>query len=236
MQKQPKKLGYHPLDYYGNRWRFLKYLFLILVIFGIIWDVVGPDPPFNNPDRCLQLTRIILALVCISLFVIFQVLELRWFNLKDFSEDDQGIPDTISDKVWKVVFDQTKYCSNLYQRRINFMLVAESMLIVSFVTTLVVPLDNIKLFEFAESIRIGIAILGLVFTFSWYYINKRLDWRLVFLNHRFLKKTCSYSSMYKDYLKAPDPFARINSGFFTANILPTFTFALWYFLLYITRW
>ena len=226
------ELGFHPSTRYKKKWKILQFFFVVLVVTGIIWDFVAVNPPFVDQDYRIRWLRIALAFFCIMIYSIFLVLEYRWFDLRDKEEVSQSV----ADKLWKVAFDLTKHVDNLYQQRINFILVAESMLIVSFVTTLLIAIEDKKLYIFGESIRIFIAILGMVFTFSWFYVNKRLDWRLVYLTHRFLKKSPSYSSLYKEYLAIPDKFARPNSGFFLSNILPTFIFAFWYFVLYMTRW
>ena len=54
-----------------------------------------------------------------------------------------------------------KHADNLYHQRFNFFLVAESMLVVSFATTLLVDQPSTQ----TNSIRIAITILGMVFTF-----------------------------------------------------------------------
>jgi len=72
----------------------------------------------------------------------------------------------------------------------------------------------------------------MIFTLSWFYVNKRLDWRLVYLNNEYLTKNEDYNK----YMESVDDFTIIHTGFFLSNLLPLFTFAFWYFLFYISRW
>ena len=115
-----------------------------------------------------------------------------------------------------------KHADNLYHQRFNFFLVAESMLIVSFATTFSSGSLN------TNSVRIAITILGMIFTFSWFYVNNRIGWRLNYLNENYLKR-CSQT--YGDYLNRVKG---IPSAFFMTYLLPAATFVFWCYLLYIT--
>ena len=141
---------------------------------------------------------------------------------------------TYNDPEWKNVIEVYRHTDNLYHQRFNFFLVAESMLIVSFVTTLIINPTNkeVLALAYANYIQVAIAILGMVYTFSWFYVNKKLDWRLVFITHRYMKG----NKEFYDYLGASKGISEIYSGFFLSSILPTFTFAFWYFLFYIAHW
>ena len=130
----------------------------------------------------------------------------------------------MDEKEW--FWDWIKHEGNVFNARGNLFLVAESMLIVSFSTTLTSELINIIV------VRIAIIILGIVFTLSWFYVNRRLDWRLVFLSSNYLEKNEEYNK----YIACTRKYAQFYTGLFLSNILPGATFAFWYFLFYITRW
>ena len=88
-----------------------------------------------------------------------------------------------------------KEADNLYHRRFNFFLVAESMLIVSFTTILTVDDKSLEPFNIAKAI----AILGLIFTFSWFYVNARLDTRIYYLKKNYLERG---DSIYREYMNS----------------------------------
>lgn len=68
-----------------------------------------------------------------------------------------------------------------YSQRINFFLVAESMLVISFVTSLAYPSIPIGVGQ-------GISVIGLIFTSIWLYTNARLWQRIVYSIENYLKK------------------------------------------------
>ncbi len=224
------EFGFHPKDWLLNKWETIKWIFLSIVIIGIFFDLFG-NHPFDSSSSCF-LVRCAIAIVAIFLFMLLLGIEYIWFKKREknkWSEDEEELK--YDNKKWEHAIDIYRHTDRLYHHRFNFFLVAESMLIVSFVTTLLINPNNINE-EYANYIRVAIAILGLVYTFSWFYVNKKLDWRLVFLTHKYLKRNPEFN----DYLGSIDKIAKIHNGFFMSSVLPTFTFAFWYFLFYIARW
>lgn len=222
-----KNLGSHPSTYYGGWFIYLKVILILVVSFTFIVDFginnFIPFPGFFH-------YRIILVIIPILLIFILLSLELNWFRLIKCNEKQTFPKNSLN--WWDAVWDNYKHADNLYHHRFNFFLVAESMLVVSFATTLLVNPVNSNIFTYSNQIRIAIAILGMMFTLSWFYVNKRLDWRLVYLNNEYLTKNEDYNK----YMESVDDFTIIHTGFFLSNLLPLFTFAFWYFLFYISRW
>jgi hypothetical protein len=123
---------------------------------------------------------------------------------------------------WQRIWEYHKCADDLYHKRFNIFLVAESMLIISFAT----------LFEIDEGrfriIRIAIIFLGLIYTFGWYYVNVRLDKKMEFIKLNFLEKEDRYFKAYMSCVK--DKVGRwdlFNDDIFTIAI-----FLFWLFLLF----
>jgi len=74
---------------------------------------------------------------------------------------------------YKRSWERYKYMDNIYHQRCNFFLLAESMLVVSFATTLLVEDSNPVITHNINLIRIAITVLGMVFTFGWFQVNKQ---------------------------------------------------------------
>ena len=116
------------------------------------------------------------------------------------------------------------HAGNLLQARINFFLVAESFLILSFVTTLLdiksgrVPVAN--------TVRLGVGLLGIVYTSVWLYVNARLDMRVKPL-HKVL--------MEADQSIYDTPYIKVVGGLsttpFLVYLLPASLLLFWSFLL-----
>jgi len=83
------------------------------------------------------------------------------------------------------------HADNIYHQRFNFFLVAESMLVISYVTSLTKELDLSK-------IGLGICIIGLIFTLIWLYVNARLEFRVVYMIRNHLKNK---DDLYKEYIE-----------------------------------
>ena len=169
----------------------------------------------------------IVAIIAVIVFALMIVMKVKW--RKDFknqismrtSKKEECEKETLRDlDAWEAY----KHADNLYHQRFSFFLVAESMLVVSFATTLLVDQPSTH----TNSIRIAITILGMVFTFSWFYVNNRIEWRLNYLNEKYLER-CSQT--YRDYLTHVNG---ISSTFFMTDLLPAATFVFWCYLLYIT--
>jgi len=112
-------------------------------------------------------------------------------NLKEIQQYEHCRENNFSE--WHIVWEYHKELDNLYHRRFNFFLVAESMLIVSFATIVSFKQDNDLL-----PILISIAVLGIVYTCVWYWANKRIVEKIWFLKNHYLEKK---SKIYRDYMK-----------------------------------
>ncbi len=87
-------------------------------------------------------------------------------------------------KAWKYY----EHADNLYANRVYFFLVAESMVVVAYVT-----LDAKQWF-----LRLLIAILGVIYTYIWFDVNLRLANRMTFLDENFL----TYDKIYQRYMES----------------------------------
>ncbi len=108
-----------------------------------------------------------------------------------------------------------KHADDLSAGRINFFLVAESMLIISFVALSNEP----------SSLRLCIIALGLVYTFSWLYVNARLSKRMEVLNNHLIE----LDPLYTEYM---DAVGGISSKIVLCYLLPIATIVFWLLLLF----
>jgi len=126
---------------------------------------------------------------------------------------DQAVPQQEDiDKAWKYY----EHADNLYASRVNFFLVAESMVVVAYVT----------LQGEQWILRLLIAVLGFVYTYIWFDVNLRLAKRMSFLDRNFLV----HDKIYVQYMKYVPK--NIPSRFFLTYGLPIPTGVFWSFLLY----
>ncbi len=200
--------GTHPKEYFKNYWYFHRILFILSVIIGMIIDFI----PLKN----LFGIRMSLISITIISFIWLMIMEYRWAN----NRANRRLRRSMEYNEFQQWYDIYKYADNLFHQRFHFFMVAESMLIMSFATAIILLYSQ-------KGIIIAIAILGLLFTFSWAYINRRFDFRLMFLNQEYLPRFPKY----KEYLKSVS-LKTIPTGMFLTNLLPTFTFFFWYLLLY----
>jgi len=107
-----------------------------------------------------------------------------------------------------------KHADDHYAQRINFFLVAESMLVISFVTSL----TNSSILP---EIGLAISIIGLIFTSIWLYTNARLEIRTIYMIKNHLKK----DDLYREYLTS-------TGGWFSKSLL-TYTLPISMNLLWI---
>lgn len=205
----------HPEKRYGCLWTIPKWL---LVILFIVFVLALLD--FSRiRDSIIQIVAIIAGIV----FVLMMVMKVKW-DLKNqnsirTSKKEECEQENLRDlDAWEAY----KQADNLYHQRFNFFLVAESMLVVSFATTFSSGCLN------TNPVRIAITILGMIFTFSWFYVNNSIGYRMIYLRENYLRR-CSQT--YRDYLTSVNG---IPSGFFMTDLLPAATFAFWCYLLYIT--
>ncbi len=114
------------------------------------------------------------------------------------------------DKAWKYY----EHADNLYASRVNFFLVAESMVVVAYVT-----LESTQ-----WSLRLLIALLGLFYTYFWFDVNLRLVKRMSFLDEKFLR----HDNIYKQYMESVPK--RPSSRVWLTYGLPVSTGVFWGFL------
>ena len=111
--------------------------------------------------------------------------------------------------------------NHLFAQRVNFFLVAESMLVVSFVSVITC---NKNLYE----INLAIASLGFVITFIWFFINARLSIRIKKLKDDYL----NHDVVYQSYMNSVQPnHLGIRS---LAYYLPNSIMMFWIFMLIYT--
>jgi Ca2+/Na+ antiporter len=176
--------------------RIMDFVLIIAAIISLFPLIKIEDEPCTDQIVCIQIVLIIVAIplmlvdkryiiqivliIATIVFALMMVEKFKW--IKDKKQNsirtskEECEKETLRDlDAWEIY----KHADNLYHQRFNFFLVAESMLIVSFATLV----DRSS--THTNSIRIAITILGMVFTFSWFYVNNRIDWRLNYLNLTF---------------------------------------------------
>lgn len=116
----------------------------------------------------------------------------------------------------KRAWEYYRHADNLHAARINFFLVAESMLLVSFATVRGESFSG-------PFLQLLIPAMGLVYTWIWYHVNKGLQSRMDVLNDDYLRA----DSVYKRYLAAGQG---IPSKVFLTWVLPVATLLLWLIL------
>lgn len=121
---------------------------------------------------------------------------------------------------WKAMWEYQKQADDINNQRTNFFLVAESMLIISFATLRVAGDESLKI------LYIAIVLLGIIYTFSWFYVNARLGLRMTYLIKKYLKKE---NPIYKRYLESV---GGIYATTVEHYIIPLSTVVFWFFLLF----
>lgn len=126
----------------------------------------------------------------------------------------------------KRAWDYHAAAGNLYHQRTNYFLVAESMLLFSYVTTFL----NTSEFNLNE-IRSVIAFVGIIITFSWYYVSLRLIIRIDKLKHKYLMLS---DPVYWDYIESFRHDWKLDPLF---SYLPVLVIMLlWLYLFYFSLW
>ncbi|UCF12912.1 MAG: hypothetical protein JSW06_01310 [Thermoplasmatales archaeon] len=105
---------------------------------------------------------------------------------KKLDDETKIIPTTIGDDEYKKAYELHLIADKSYNQRINFFLVAESMLVISYVTT--------RHHEIGEAI----SIIGLIFTSIWLYTNARSGERALYMIRNYLEG----DPIYKDFIKS----------------------------------
>jgi len=170
----------------------------------------------------------IVAIIAVIVFALMMVMKVK--SIKDLknqnsirtSKKEECEQENLRDlDAWEAY----KQADNLYHQRFNFFLVAESMLVVSFATTFSSGCLN------TNPVRIAITILGMISTFSWFYVNNSIGYRIIYLRENYLGRR---NSTYKDYLESVENRFIPHSEFFMTDLLPAATFVFWCYFLYIT--
>ena len=126
----------------------------------------------------------------------------------------------------KRAWDYHAAADNLYHQRTNYFLVAESMLLFSYVTTFL----NTSGFNLNE-IRSAIAFVGIIVTFSWYYVSLRLSIRMNKLKYKYLILS---DPVYWDYIESFRHRSLLNRLFSHLPVLVIML--LWLYLFYFSLW
>jgi hypothetical protein len=122
------------------------------------------------------------------LIIIFIGVVLWYISEKMKKELDIPKKKIKDDMEYEKIYQLHINTDKLYNQRINFFLVAESMLVISYVTII-----N-KMNEIGEAI----SIIGLVFTSIWFYTNARSGERTLYLIRKYLET----DDIYEDYIKS----------------------------------
>ena len=246
----------HPEQHYGLLWTFPKWLLVILFIVFVLALLVTVPQLHSTPkilllfgfkalfaflflpilncwtatldfSRIMDFVLIIVAIIAVIVFALMMVMKVKWIkDLKNqnsirTSKKEECEKENLRDlDAWEAY----KQADNLYHQRFNFFLVAESMLVVSFATTFSSGCLN------TNPVRIAITILGMIFTFSWFYVNNSIGYRMIYLREKGLRRC---NPTYRSYLNVEEKLS-IPSEFFMTDLLPAATFVFWCYLLYIT--
>ena len=226
MQKKEEKIGLpesRPEQHYGLLWTFLKWLLVILFIVFVL-ALLDFSSIMDYKRSIIQ----IVAIIAVIVFALMMVMKVKWIkDLKNqnsirTSKKEECEQENLRDlDAWEAY----KQADNLYHQRFNFFLVAESMLVVSFATTFSSGCLN------TNPVRIAITILGMISTFSWFYVNNSIGYRIIYLRENYLGRR---NSTYKDYLESVENRFIPPSEFFMTDLLPAATFVFWCYFLYIT--
>ena len=139
-------------------------------------------------------------------------------------EEDNKYSKKTYEYEWKRIWEYHKEADHLFHQRFNFFLVAESMLIVSFMTLL----NSSHML-----VMIAIILLGLVYTFGWLYVNTRINYRIEYLKEFLIM----HDEIYRNYMDCVDDSLEDRDNpektiHFQVYVLPKMTFLFWFFLLF----
>lgn len=127
--------------------------------------------------------------------------------------------DKIGDET-KRAWDYYKHADSLHSGRINFFLVAETILLLIFFSEMsFISSESIK-----GVTRVLVGLSGVAYTFSWFYVNYGLSLRMKRLTNEYLKS----DEVYRKYLEAANG---LSSNTFLTWILPIVTLILWLLLM-----
>jgi len=202
-------------------------ILIVVIIVTIVAFIVASIFVMINKHNLIPIVVLIAFFVGALIMAVVKVIwERGWGKgikkaLKSNSNEEVCAQKALCDlDAWEAY----KQADNLYHQRFNFFLVAESMLVVSFATTFSSGCLNIN------PLRIAITILGMIFTFSWFYVNNGIGYRMIYLREKYLRR-CNQT--FKHYIESVEGLT-IPSSFFMTDLLPAATFAFWCYLFYYT--
>jgi len=128
----------------------------------------------------------ILPLLISTVVILFSVIVVVLRFISNKKENKDELAQKYNKKDYEKIYQLHINTDKLYNQRINFFMVAESMLIISYVTT------------FNRGIGEAISIIGLIFTSIWLYSNARSGERTLYMIRNYLEK----DPIYKDYIRS----------------------------------
>ena len=197
-------------DYPRARGYFVFIIFLIVLIFIMICENFICD---MIPGLRINLIVILIWLIIALIIIGFKFSK---FNDKSEQKEESERPKEFSDigvRAWKRYLEIDK----LLHDRVNYFLVAESMLLVAFVTAYTMSENLLQ-------IKPALAFVGVVITLIWYYSNRRIRLRInYFYNIAWKNDPDIY-----DYRRA----IRISptEEFMITTLLPNSILLLWLYL------
>lgn len=186
----------------------------VLALLGTILLV-----PLPIPNPYIKCGMIALGVIFINLGLFLRLFLSREVGDTHTDETQRDKKDE-RDRVWAYL----KHADNLHAGRVNFFLVAESMLAVSFVVAWSSNNVNDKL-----HILNIIAVLGIWYTSGWLYVNVRLDRRKDWLHNK-LKELDP--TIYGPFLASV---GGISASTILSWVLPLLTLIFWVALLCAVR-
>jgi hypothetical protein len=148
----------------------------------------------------------------------------------------------VSDEEYRYAHEIHESFDKAQRERVNYFLVAESMLLVAFVGALAIPAgNNAALLTLRRCLVVTVSLLGCLYSFGWFYTNRRLGERLSALRDYYIwpKNTpkCEFGQAMKNVWRRTDDAVstglwRCTSHLMLEHVLPMSTLALWLALLF----
>lgn len=189
--------------------------FYIVLIFAIMFIMF-----FNIIMEFKSDLDLLLISILISLFALF-ILKIR--DWREYEDIDPPEPIKKYPEDLKMAWEYVKSADARKQQTRNYLLVAESMLLFSFVT--IYTIDNMSNQQY--NVSSAIAIIGIVVTLSWFFANLRLGLQISTIQKGYLLKR---DRVYWDHIKVVRHQPTV--ALFLSNVLPCSIFLLWVYLFY----
>ncbi len=196
---------------------FIRYTIIHLTVITMVISFLI----FNTITRCIpDINRLLVS-------ILFSLIALLFLRFRSWQEFVHIIRPKLTIKMYsKEVENAWEYVKNAderYQQRVNYLLVAESMLLFSFVT--IHTIKNIC--DQQNNVSSAIAIIGILITLSWFFVNLRLGWQVTTIQKKYLLK---HEPVYWDFTKSVQP--QPTAVLFLSNVIPSSIFLLWIYLFY----